>query len=259
MVEFTKSEALDLRKFMIGLIKNYRIFLAHKHNIIDRKLFEVVRLQKSINNIYKNTQAEATRKIRKLEKLIKLKSPKLKDGQTVVKCSNYSGGLEITAAYPLTTFLTFAPATDDDLWQDIFNILYPDGIDGIPPNYLEVAKEKTNKIYELILIELRILKQKRNASVIIAKTLFSPSHGIGMNNLRQITKDFINNANALAYLFYKKEISDRTVANNFILFEMGDASRIQIANLQGYIKPRISFKDDRDSGFDCPVLFAFIT
>ncbi len=259
MVEFTKLEALDLRKFMIGLIKNNRIFLAYKHNITDKKLFEVVRLQKSINDIYKNTQAEATVKIRKLEKFIKLKSPNLKEGQTVVKCSNYSEGLEITAAYPLTTFLAFAPASDDDLWQDIFHILYPGGTDSIAPNYLDVAKEKTSKIYELILLELRMLKQKRDASVIIVKTLFSPGHGIGMKNLKDITEDFVNSPNALAYLFYKKEISNRTVANNFILFDVDDASRIQIDNLLGYIKPRISFKDDRDSGFDCPVLFALVT
>ncbi len=255
MVEFTKIEAFNLRKILLNMMKNNRIFLAHKHNILDKKLSEIPRFQKTIEGLYKNTQAEATRRIREGERKLKIKAPNLKDDQTVVKCSRYSGGLEIVGAYPLNNFLAFMPANAYELEEDIFSILHPKGKDSIAPIDLEEVNKEVREIFELIMLDLLTLKQKRDASVVITKTLFSPSQGVGMDSLKDITKDFVNNPNGLAYLFYKHEQTKKIVDHNFILF----SAYFPRAVCSSWSDKSTSIHFDKRGGYGDKVLFAFVT
>lgn len=257
--EFTKVEALNLRKVLLKMMKEKRIFLAKIHNITDKKLFEVLNFQKIITDLYKRIQAEATRKISSGEKSLGLKKPKLKDDQVVVRCSRYSEGLEIVYVYPLEKFLAFAPKTEAELREDIFSIYYPKGRDSITALDWPEVEVKIDRIYELISLDLKNLKDKRGESVIILKTLFQPSYNFGIKELYNKTKDFVNNERGLAYLFYKSEIADRTVRNGYVVFNLEENKRTQIANLLNYVKPRMIIQNDEDHGFDCSVLFAFVT
>ncbi len=162
-------------------------------------------------------------------------------------------------AYPLTDFLAFIPATSEELMNDIFCILHPKGKDSIAPMDLEEVNTEVKKIFDVITFELLSLREKKDSSVVVLRTLFNPSDTYGMICLDCETKQFVNNEKGLAYLFYKKEISKRTIKNGFVLFNAKMSNRSQLSYLLDRVSPRLYFPIDRSGGFDCNVSFAFVT
>ncbi len=78
MVEFTKIEAFNLRKILLNMMKNNRIFLAHKHNILDKKLSEIPRFQKTIEGLYKKYSSRSRKKNKNWREKFRYKKSKTK-------------------------------------------------------------------------------------------------------------------------------------------------------------------------------------
>lgn len=253
---FTPDQIRKVNQVVLGLMKNRRIFLADEHNLNLNTFSECVNFDKTLRDLYKNQQALTKQLIEKEEETLGVTPPILKDGQSIVTCSLYTGGLEISGVYPIQQFLGFMPKSYDELYTNMFTIHHGE-IDDIPPRQLPKKKEEVKTLTDYVWAQLQAMKNKVDGIVLVMQTRFYLDNNKEFEILKGKIGSLMPHPEGLAYLFYLHELKNRIVKHNFVLFNCERSHHSRVTHWSGSACSELPDLDFYSSGgYDCKVKLA---
>lgn len=253
MTSFVLNHA-QIRKageVILDLMRRKRFFLSDPHQLDRVDFSDCLDLDRAVRTIYKQEQDKATREIEIAESSLGITPPSLKEGQIVVRCSFYTGGLEIQAVHPLEKYLRHAPKNRFALYTEIFAALFgPEN--EIAPKYMSEKREKATSLSGRIWREIEGLRTLANGIVLIQKTRFNPDSQMALRATRETTSDLLHNPTGLAYLFYKEELVEPLMKNGFALFDFGQDGHSRVVH---FPREGVHLQFGNTGGYDCTVKF----
>ncbi len=252
LVNLTPTQIKRINQIILDLMKNRRFFLADEHGLHQNHFSECIDFYRKLRELYKSRQAQTRQQIEEEERLLGVVPPILKDGQSTVTCSLYTGGLEICEAYTIQQFLVFLPRSYDELYAEMF-LKHHGEIGDIAPKKLPEKEGDTRKLADRLWAELQAIKNKEDGVVVILETKFNPTYESGFDILKSRVDDLISSPEGLAYLFYKHECVKRLIKHHFVLFGTDRANHPNVAHWSGDNSPKLTFEHAR--GYECRTKF----
>lgn len=251
VTNFTRDQACQADQAILRLMKKRRFFLANEHGLAPGDFYECIDFYQDLKRLYKDQADLAKLTIENKEKLLGVSSPVLKDGQSIVTCSLYTGGLEICDVYLLQPFLSFLPKSYDELYAEMFTMHHGE-IDDIPPRQLSEKKKEVKILTDRLWAELQVIASKQDGIVLMMGTKFDPTYQYGFSVLKSKVDGLVSSPEGLAYLFYKHECINRLVESDYILFNGDRDNHTRIAHWSDEA-PKITFENS--GGYDCKTKF----
>lgn len=253
-VTLTREQVKHAIQIMLDLIKKHRIFVA-KESPLDLNYFEeCIALCMKLRNAYKDQQEAATHALSKIEKALGITPPVLKDGVNIVKCSLYTGGLEICDVYPIERFLAFMPKSYENLYAEMLE-KYQADVGGASGANAAAMRQQTEQLCEELWGELQAMVRRKNSIVLMMETKFQPSDLSEFDILKSKAGDLVSSQKALAYLFFKHSEVERLVEHRFVLFGTHRNNHPLVCHWSNE-PPELSLK--AYGGYDSKVKFACI-
>lgn len=225
--------------------------MARDHTLDPVTFSPCIDLCRQLKEIHTQQQAASTEAIKAREEALGVAPPVLKDDQSVVTCSMYSGGLVISGVYPVDMFLDFVPKSQDEVFTKIF-AMQCGSVEDIPPKQLPSMEAEARSLAKKIWKEIQSICDKKDGIILIMETKFDPTYEYGYSLLRQKVGNLVSSPDGLAYLFYKHECKKRLVKHKYILFNTDRESRTVMEHWSDE-KPSVSFRNK--GGYDCRVKF----
>lgn len=229
---FTPEQAKRANQVVLDLMKNHRFFLAKDHTLDPVIFSESIKLHGQLRDSYKKYQALTTQYLKDVELALGFIPPVLKDGQTTVRCSVYSGSLEIRGIYPVQKFLDFMPEHYWALYHEIFRLIYPQ-INNSDTSKESYRNEENGILTGKLWSELCEIKHKENGLVVVMDTKFKITYKDGFDTLENKIRRMTLLPKGLAYLFFKNECSNPLIKNSHVLFEARKNDHVLLTHLEG--------------------------
>lgn len=187
---------------VLNLMRQKRFFLAEDHKLDSCTFEEAIVLDRRVSDLYKDRQLDWTRSILAEEAAFGMLPPVLGKEQFIVKCSRYTGGLDIVSVLSMQTLWHFIPPTAECLHNDLFALLHGNK-DDIRPRELPMLEAETRILSDSMMKQFAELEQE--SSVLILRTRFDATREDGLRTIWHRLKDYAGQNVALAYLLYQNE------------------------------------------------------
>lgn len=241
-IYFTSEQAVIAQKKIKNLMLNRRFFL-HDHlengsyprpcavfdllDSIDRRYQESLKTAREFAEVY----------IQKKEKDLGFAPPDLNEGQRVVKCSRYTGGLDICTAWPLAKFEKYMP---DDLTALLDEVVRM--IDSGAPSMTRFNNFAVKAWHQME----EMFSSGEQLTVVILKTRFFPDNDHGNKNdlMGGRVTDLQKYSHALGYLLYRASCECHLlsyVSDPWILCSTDSRSHVAVVHHSHSERPRIWF------------------
>lgn len=205
-----------------------------------------------MRDLYKNQQSVTKQLLEKEEEALGVIPPVLKDGQSIVTCSLYTGGVEICGVYPIQQFLGYMPKSYDELYANMFMVHHGE-IDDIPPRKLPKMKEEVKLLTDHLWTELQAIAIKEDGIVLVMKTKFYLDTDKEHEVLKGKIGSLMPYPEALAYLFHLHECVNRIVEHNYVIFNCERSRHSRVTHWREDL-PVLDFYSS--GGYDCKVMLA---
>lgn len=245
------SSTNKVHNLVMHLMRERRMFLAENHNL-DRDIFaEAIQLDKQIRDIYETQQAATTQAIQLQEAALGIAPPVLEKNQVVVKCSRFTGGLDILSVRSVAPLLAFIPQRREKLFEELFGLLHGPR-DEIKPKELPKREAYASELTVRMWNQLRVIPN--TSSILILKTRFYATREEGLPAIRKRLGDLMILPLGLAYLLYKNELVE-PILEHETLITLGGNDHTQITHWR---KKEPYFLLERTAGYDYQVMAAFL-
>lgn len=237
MTTFTEAQSQKAVEVVLELMREKRFYLypnkdSLQPHILDREVFGAAyELQDKIEEIYLRAKISATAIITSEERKLGITPPKIKNHQSIVTCSNYSGGMEICEIYLLADFLAYKPKSFEELEAELFE-MREGKIEDIVPSQLQEKKERNCKLAIKIWNDIQQLNNENNMGekfLVLLKSKFHPSDGYSSDDFFEgCLQDMLKYPHGMGHLFYKYMQEHFVVRHNFIVFNSNRSGHVVV-------------------------------
>jgi hypothetical protein len=263
---FTPDQAAYAQEVAIDLFKTRRFFLPVNRQspmkYLPEDIFsELYKLDKMFEDQYHFSAKKLGGVLLNLEAEYGLKLPQLKDGQNVVECKRYSGGLEIIAIVPLQALMAAFPVPHAGKAQELLKLRIPaEKIDQITPRDLREIEDKLVTYSIDVDRDLRRLISEfgyttNDKVVVVLGTRFNPC-SYNEDFMEGKLDGLVTYPNLLSYLLFKAALAGVFLSKSY--FTIFNSSRKGHVELVVDSKGEVKLYTNATQGYDCTVSFATI-
>lgn len=257
LYEFTDAQRKYAIEALLKLMKQRRFFLRErtaKRGYTIPGLFDSLRqVDAKLRQAYEQARIVAEGYIQHAESELGYAVPDLSDGQAVVHCNRYGGGLELCTAWPLARFVKHVPATFEEVQEVVAT-----RIDTGSPSCTRFGSIAQNVWEELQRLDVQTSDQR---VVALLKTRYHADCRFGNEQdlLNGKVLDFQQYPHALGYLLYQATYESHLldkVRDFWILCSTSRESHVALSHPACDPKPRIMF--DASGPYPYKIHFAMV-
>ncbi|MSU74617.1 hypothetical protein EXS57_02460 [Candidatus Kaiserbacteria bacterium] len=265
---FSDSQAAHALAAVLSLIKDRRFFLYQQesgssgydlgHGLQAEVFGQALKLNADIRATYAEATRQAKETIEQGEEQLGIKPAILCQGQRLVQCNRFSGGLEICRVYPLTAFLEFVPTSLEEMRkQEVRRLMGDKTQDDYSGKEMQKIEATAAATAAAFWQQFAALKAKsKDACVVLLKTRFRPSGGYGDGDFMEgKTADVELFPHAMGYLFYEYSRRTRIVRHAYAVFSTSRHGHVRVEHRSDK-EPEIDF--NVELGYSCTVYFPIV-